>query len=329
MEQRIYGRTGFSVSPLCIGTSSWGRPKGEESQADADVRIAEIARSWAIGALRLGAVSQGGSTLNFLDTSNEYGEGRSEPLIGSALAASSAVVDGSVGNDLVVQTKLDRDVATGSFSTDRMRRSLEESLSRLGLERIQVMHLHDPETIGFDAAMAADGPVAALVAMKEEGLVSSIGISGGPVGMLQQFVETDLFDALITHNRYTLVDRSASDLFDAATARNMGITNAAPYGGGILTGDPRFAGSYGYQPATPEILRAVNGLQGVCDSYGIPLQTAALQFSIREPRIHSTVVGVSSLPRLESAIDDATAALPEALWAELDAVVPAGIALDA
>jgi D-threo-aldose 1-dehydrogenase len=321
LEIRPFGRTGYDITSLCIGTSGWGPTREGESLAEADERIAEMARSFAIGGL----------ATNFVDTSNEYGGARSELLIGSALAASGAVLaePGAGSRSLVVQTKLDRDVATDDFSADRMWRSLEESLSRLGVDRLQVLHLHDPEIIGFDAAMAEDGPVSALVAMKEQGIVSSIGISGGPVGMLQKFVETDLFDALVTHNRYTLVDRSASDLFDAASARNVGVTNAAPYGGGILTGDPRFSGSYGYRPVTPEIVSTVAALQGVCDSFGVPLATAALQFSLREPRIHSTIVGVSALPRLEAAIDDATADLPAELWAELEAVVPPGIALDA
>nr|WP_286346823.1 aldo/keto reductase [Frondihabitans sucicola] len=189
--------------------------------------------------------------------------------------------------------------------------------------------MHDPDSIGFDAAMADGGPVSALVAMKEQGLTAAIGISGGPVGMLQQFVETDLFDALITHNRFTILDRSASDLFDAATARDVGITNAAPYGAGILTGDPRFAGSYGYRPITRQAAEAFEAVRLLCDEYGVPLAAAALQFSLREPRIHSTVVGVSSLPRLEAAIDDAQLVIPDDLWAAIEDVVPAGIALDA
>jgi len=321
LTRRTFGRTGFDVAPLCIGTSSWGRARDGESLADADERIAEIARSYATGILET----------NFLDTSNEYGDARSELLIGSALAASDArLADPATRPDgLVVQTKLDRDVATGDFSSDRMWRSLDESLSRLGLDHLQILHLHDPDSIGFEAAMATDGPVSALMAMKEQGLVSAIGISGGPVGMLQRFVETDLFDALVTHNRYTLVDRSASDLFDAAAERRVGVTNGAPYGAGILTGDPRFSTDYGYRPATPTVLRTVHELTRVCDAHGVTLASAALQFSMGESRIHSTVVGVSSLARLEAALRDATADLPAELWADLEAVVPAGIALDA
>ncbi|RKR75266.1 aldo/keto reductase [Frondihabitans australicus] len=321
LPTRRYGRTGYDVTPLCIGSGSWGATRDGETETEGDERIAEISTPFAARAL----------PVNFLDSSNIYGGGRSELLVGRGLARAKATLadQGAGSAGLVVQTKLDRDVATGDFSADRMRRSLDETLERLGVDHLQVLHLHDPDSIGFEAAMADGGPVSALVTMKEEGVVSSIGISGGPVGMLQRFVETDLFDALITHNRWTLVDRSASALFDAATARDVGITNGAPYGAGILTGDPRFAGTYAYRPATQQVLDTVTALQRVCDDFGVPLGTAALQFSVRERRIHSTVVGVSSLPRLEAAIDAATQALPDELWAALDAVVPEGIALDA
>lgn len=314
LEKSLFGRTGFEVTKLSVGTSSWGTPRSGESDADSDARVATMAEAFANGTL----------PINFLDTSNEYGGARSEVLIGRALAASGGLADG-----LVVQTKLDRDVDTGDFSGDRMRASVEESLSRLGIDRIQVLHLHDPELIGFEAAMAPGGPVEALVAMREQGLTASIGISGGPVGMLQQFVETDLFDALVTHNRFTLVDRSAGPLFDAATARNVGVTNAAPWGAGVLTGDPRFADSYGYRPITPEVRASVAAMRDLCDDAGVTVAAAALQFSLRDPRVHSTIVGVSTLARLESAIDDATTPIPVGLWAELDAVAPAGFALDA
>ncbi|MCU1527641.1 MAG: hypothetical protein JWP75_1404 [Frondihabitans sp.] len=313
-ETSTFGRTGFEVTKLCVGTSSWGTPRSGESTIDSDTRVAEMAAAFATGTL----------PLNFLDTSNIYGDSRSEALIGGALAAANGLADG-----LVIQTKLDRDVLSNDFSGDRMWRSLEESLERLGVDHLQVLHLHDPENIGFEAAMAPGGPVEALVAMKEQGIVSAIGISGGPVSMLQQFVETDHFDALVTHNRFTLVDRSAGPLFDAATSRGVGITNAAPWGAGVLTGDPRFADSYGYRPITPEVRASVAAMRDLCDDAGVTLSAAALQFSLRDPRVHSTIVGVSTLGRLKTALAEATVSIPTGLWADLDAVAPQGFALDA
>jgi D-threo-aldose 1-dehydrogenase len=305
---REFGSTGLRVSPLCIGTSSWG-------SGGNDATVRELADAWAGDTLSTG----------FLDTSNLYGDSLSEGLVGDAIRAAGGLRDG-----LVVQTKLDRRLPDDDFGYDQMWRSLEQSLERLGLDTVQVLHLHDPEIIGFEAAMAPGGPVEALVAMKERGLAASIGISGGPVEMLERFVETGLFDALVTHNRFTLVDRSAGSLLDAATRRGMAVTNAAPYGAGVLTGDARFAHSYGYRPIRAEVRDAVEAMTRLCAETGVPLAAAALQFSLREPRIHSTIVGVSSPARYRAAEESARVDIPFDLWQRLDAVAPpASAALDA
>jgi D-threo-aldose 1-dehydrogenase len=314
-ETRTFGRTGLEVTPLVLGTGSWGTPRTGESVADSDNRIAALADAFFAGAL----------PTNYLDTSNIYGDSHSEALIGQALARAGGLPSGQV-----LQTKLDRNLANDDFSGDQMRVSVEQSLQRLGVSKLQNLFLHDPDNLGFEASMAPGGPVEALVRMKDEGITASIGISGGPVDLLKQFVETDLFDTLISHNRYTLVDRSAGALYDAATERNMGINNAAPYGAGILTGDPRFAGSYGYRPIRPEVQAAVDGIAALCAEAGVSLGAAALQFSMRDPRIHATVVGASSLGRIDDTVREATEAIPDELWAKFDALVPAPeFALDA
>ena len=311
-QTKPFGRTGFDVTPLALGTSSWGQLREGESGDERDTRIREVADAFFAEALET----------NLLDTSNMYGPTDaghlSELFVGQALARAGDAA-GAAASGLVIQTKLDRDVASGDFGGDRMRRSLEESLSRLGVDRIDVLYLHDPEVVGFDAVMAPGGAVEALVAMKEQGLATSIGISGGPVDMLQRFVETDLFDALVTHNRFTVLDRSAGALLDAATARNVGVSNAAPYGGGVLTGRPESAGTYGYRPIRPATAAALERLRAICDRYGVAMSAVALGFSLRDPRVHTTIVGASSMGSWTRAVADATvaAAVPEELWAEL------------
>jgi len=314
-RERPFGRTGFPITGLTLGTSSWGPAKAGESDAERDARIAELASAFLRGAL----------PTNAIDTSNIYGGSEAEAHIGRALATA-----GGLGDGQLLQTKLDRDLATGNFDGSQMEHSLEQSLERLGVDRLQLLYLHDPEAIGFEAAMAPGGPVEALVAMKERGVAATIGISGGPVGMLTQFVETDIFDALISHNRFTLVDRSADALYDAATARNVGIQNAATYGGGVLTGDARFAGSYGYAPIRPEVQAAVTAVEELCREAGISIAAAALQFSLRDPRIHSTIVGVTSLARFDDLERECAETIPDGFWDAVDAVLPpASAALDA
>jgi D-threo-aldose 1-dehydrogenase len=300
-----YGRTGIEVPAICIGTSGWGPLRAGEDEAGRDARIRELADAVLAGPLR------------FLDTSNIYGGGESEVLVGRPLA------DGrSLAERLVIQTKVDRDAATGDFSGDRMR-SPEKSLTRLGVPRVPVLMLHDPENTTFEAATAPGGPVEALLAIRDEGLADSIGISGGDVHLIQRFVELDVFDALITHNRATLLDGSADALLEAAGARDMGVTNAAPYGGGILTGDPAQASTYGYGPARPAVADAARRMGEACARHGVPLAAAALQSSMRDARVHSTVVGISSAARLARTMELAAVHVPDELWAELAELRPA------
>ena len=205
--------------------------------------------------------------------------------------------------------------------------SVRQSLDRLGSEHIAVLMLHDPEHIGFERAMEHGGPVDALVDMRDQGIAGFIGISGGPVDMLARFVATDIFDCLTTHNRCTLLDQSADALLAAATRRDMGISNAAPIGAGVLTGDPRFAGTYAYAPIGAERAAALGRLVDVCTDLDVPLGAAALQFSLRDPRVHSTVVGLSSTVRLEQTVAWASTPISDEDWSRILAAVrppPAG-----
>ncbi|HEX4058035.1 MAG TPA: aldo/keto reductase [Galbitalea sp.] len=309
-----FGTTGLVVSNLSLGTSNWGPLRPGETPAERDFRIAALADRFFEGELGITSI----------DTSNLYGGSLSEGLLGDAIRRAGGVPSG-----IFLQTKLDRRITDGDFSGEQMWRSLNESLQRLGLERIAVLYLHDPEVIGFEAAMAPGGPAEALFRMKDEGLAERVGISGGPVGMLRDFVETGRFDALVTHNRWTLLDRSADGLLDAASRLGMGITNAAPYGGGVLTGDRRFADSYGYRPIRPEIRGALDAMRELCGQVGVSLPAAALQFSLRDSRIHSTIVGASDLDRYGETLAHVHERIPEELWARLDGVAPpASSALD-
>lgn len=298
------GLTGLHVSRLCIGTAAWGvtSPVHELTVSEADA-VETAGRTFA-------------GPVTILDTSNNYGDGESERRIGTAIRKYG------LPKDFVIQTKLDRDPITNTFDHARMRTSLQESLERLGLERVPLLYLHDPEHIGFDAAMAHNGPVEALQRFRDEGYTDHIGISGGPTTMLEQFVATGIFDALITHNRFTLVDRTANRLLDLATQAGVGVMNAAVYGGGLLAAWPRSTTRYHYSEARPDLLQAVDAMGAACERYGVPLRAAALQFSTRDPRVASTICGVVSAEQADEAVFNTTMEIPEVLWDELDALCP-------
>jgi D-threo-aldose 1-dehydrogenase len=253
------------------------------------------------------------SPINFLDTAASYGDGESERRIGEVLKGRGGLPDG-----VVLATKADRDLQTGEFSGEQMRRSVERSLRLLRLDRLQLVYLHDPEHESFERLMAPGGAVEVLQNLKDEGVIEHLGVAGGPIDMEIRYVETGLFEVVITHNRYTLVDRSAESLLDLAAERGVALLNAAPYGSGILAKGPDACARYEYSEAPAEMVERVRAMQKVCEEFGVPLAAAALQFSMRDSRVASTIVGMTRPERVEQTLKLAAEPVQEELWERLD-----------
>jgi D-threo-aldose 1-dehydrogenase len=303
-EVRPLGRTGLQVSPVCIGTSPLASMPALYGY--------EVAEERAVATIL--ATLRG--PFNFMDTSNNYGRGSAERRIGRALAAAGGLPPG-----FVLATKVDADPDTGDFSGERVKRSVAESLERLGLDRVPLMYLHDPEYhLTFTEAMARGGPVEALVALRGQGVLDHLGVAGGPVRLMREFVATGEFDAVLSHNRFTLVDRSAGPLMDDACRRGVAFVNGAPYGGGMLAKGPDAQPKYAYRPAGEAVRAAVRSMQRACAAHGVSLAAAALQFSLRDPRVASTVVGVSEPSRIGEITALMSEPVPSALWDELDSL---------
>ncbi|MDP9352260.1 MAG: aldo/keto reductase [Chloroflexota bacterium] len=253
--------------------------------------------------------------INFIDTAASYGDGEAERRLGVVLEEIGRLPEG-----YALMTKADRDLQTGDFSGEQIRRSVERSMRLLGLSQLQVVHLHDPEHSTFEQIMAPDGAVEVLQRFKEQGLIGHLGIAGGPADLMQRYVDTGIFDLLITHNRYTLLNRSASSLLDAAAQRGMAVLNAAPYASGLLAKGPDSAARYVYQEAPPEVVERARALQAACERHNVPLAAASLQFSMRDRRVTATIVGMTKPERIPQTVDLAQHPIPEELWGELNAV---------
>jgi D-threo-aldose 1-dehydrogenase len=300
VDPRPLGGTGMVASPITFGTSGLGRgtrPGDADEAAAIDLASALLHGPYAL-----------------VDTSNIYADGRSEAVLGAALAR-----DGIAPARAIV-TKVDRDPATGAFDRDRVRRSFEESCERLGLDRLDLLHLHDPYSVSFEAAMGPGGAVEGLIGLRDEGLVDSIGVAAGRMSLMRRYVATGVFDAVLSHNRFTLVDRSATPLFEEARERGMGVFNAAPFGGGLLARGSASGASYAYAETTPELRAWVARVEEVCARHGVDLPTVALRFSLRSPLVDTTVVGVSSTSRIAELERARTAEIPDELWDDLDAL---------
>jgi D-threo-aldose 1-dehydrogenase len=299
MTSRPLGSTTLPVTPLCVGTSALGSMPRLYGY--------EVAAERALATLR--AVFAG--PIRFLDTSNGYAGGDSERLIGGVLAELGGVPEG-----FLLATKVDPD-ASGDFSGARVRRSVAESQQRLGLDYLPLVYLHDPERISFESAMGPGGAVDALLSLRQEGTIGHLGVAGGPVDMLGRYVDTGAFEVVLTHNRYTLVDQSAAPLLDQCRTAGVAVVNGAPFGGGILAKGPSEQPRYAYREAPPAVLGAVDRISRICQRYGVPLAAAALQWSIRDDRIASTVVGITRPERVQETVALAQWPIPADLWTEL------------
>ncbi len=302
---RPLGRTGLLVDPLCVGCASLG---------DMPETFAySVAEEQALATIR--AILDG--PIHFLDTAASYGNGESERRLGVVLRERGGLPPG-----FVLSTKADRDLETGEFTGAQIRRSLERSLGLLGRESVQLCFLHDPEHIGFEAALAPGGPVDALLQARDEGLIEHVGVAGGPVDLMTRLVRTGLFEAAITHNRYTLLNTAAESLLDVCRQEGVALLNAAPYASGILAKGVAAYPRYVYRQAPTDIVERVRGLEAIVARWQVPLAAAALQFSLRDPRLVSTVVGVTRPERLAETIALASLPIPEGCWAELRSVAP-------
>jgi len=253
-----------------------------------------------------------GNPVNFLDTAASYGDGESERRIGEVLKEMGGLPDG-----VVLATKADRNLKSGEFSGEQMRRSVERSLKLLGLDHLQLVYLHDPEHESYGHIMARGGPAETLLNLRDEGVIGHLGVAGGPIELMVRYVQTGLFEVAITHNRYTLVDRTAEPLLEVAQERGVAILNAAPYGSGILAKGPDAYARYAYEDASEALIKRIRAIEKECREFDVPLAAAALQFSIKDPRIISTIVGMSRPERVEQTLELAAHTVPDELWKKM------------
>ncbi|WP_282937556.1 aldo/keto reductase [Paenibacillus sp. RC67] len=303
LSNRPLGSTGLLVSPLCVGGAPFGdMPETFAFSAPEETALATIRAAFA-------------SSINFLDTAAAYGDGESERRIGKVIKENGGLPAG-----YVLATKADRCLQTGDFSGEQIKRSIEGSLQRLGLDRLQYVYIHDPEHTTFENVMGPGGPLEVLKNFKDQGVIEHIGMSGGPVDMLIRYVETGEFSAVETHNRYTLLNRSAESLLDVANRLGVAVINAAPYGSGMLAKGPDAYSRYAYSDAPPLLIERARSFAQICQEFNVPLAAAALQFSMRDPRVTSTVVGMSKPERVAQTLELATLPIPAELWSAISEI---------
>ncbi|MCA9833621.1 MAG: aldo/keto reductase [Thermomicrobiales bacterium] len=270
--------------------------------------------------------------IRYFDTAPHYGLGLSERRLGAFLATKPRdeyVVSTKVGRllravenaggaldnqDFAVPADVQR---VWDFSADGIRRSLEESLARLGLDRVDILYLHDPERFDLDLADREAYPT--LVKMREEGLVDAVGIGSMSVDALARAAMNADLDVLMVAGRLTLAEQpTLRRILPSAEENGQEIVAAGVFNSGLLAqAEPNASSRYEYGSVPPALLEKVSQIAHVCSEFGVDLPTAALQYPLRFSGVRSVVVGASSAQQLAANAHRMATTVPEELWEQL------------
>ena len=316
LARRRVGRTEVALTELGFGTSRLGNLY---AAIDDDTAAATVDAAWDAG-------------IRYFDTAPHYGLGLAERRLGKALADRPR-------DDLVVSTKVGRllepnprptgsDLGAGGFDTrddlvrrfdysrDGVRRSLEASLERLGLDRVDVVLVHDPDDFVDEAIRSA---VPALVELRDEGMVEAVGVGmnqwEAPLRIVR---ETDV-DVVMLAGRWTLLDRTGAPLLDACAERGISVLDAGPFNSGMLAMPwPDEGATFDYSPADEGLLARAQALATVCRRHDLALPAAALRFPLRSDVVASVVAGMGTAEEVRSNVEWLEADVAEAAWADLE-----------
>jgi D-threo-aldose 1-dehydrogenase len=266
--------------------------------------------------------------IRLFDTAPLYGSGLSERRLGAVLSSKPRdeyVLTTKVGRLLRADAPPDPEQSfkgtpplnpVFDFSYDGVMRSVEESLERLGLDRVDVLLIHDPDN-HYDESL--HGAYRALDRLRAEGSIKAVGAGMNQAEMLARFARDASFDCFLLAGRYTLLDRTgARELLPLCVERGIGIIAGGVFNSGILA-DPDAQPRFNYRPAPPGLVRRARELKAICGRRGVDLKSAALQFPLRHPAVAAVLLGPRSVAQLEENLEMFETRIPEDLWQELDA----------
>jgi len=318
MRRIRLGHSAVEITELAFGSAAIGNLFAEVDPGQA---ASAVDAAWDEG-------------IRYFDTAPHYGLGLSERRLGEALRdrpRDAYVVSTKAGRLLDPLTSAEaaghRGLSDGfavphthrrrwDFSADGIRRSIEESLGRLGLDRVDIVYLHDPDDHG-EQAFREGYP--ALEKLRAEGVVGAIGVGMNQTAMLTRFLrETDV-DAVLCAGRYTLLDRGALDtLLPEAAARGRSVVVGGVFNSGLLA-DPRPGATYDYAEAPAPLLERALRIRAVAEGHGVPLRAAALHYPLGHPAVAGVLVGTRSPDEVRDAAAQFRTPVPEALWDDLRA----------
>lgn len=297
----LAGKNSLQVTNFGLGTAPIASLYGPVAEADALATIQ--------------SALQNGLTL--FDTAPLYGLGTSEERVGKALS-------GVPRDNFVISTKVgrilneDRQGYTYDYSRDGVLRSIEDSLKRLQMDRIDIALIHDPDSGDVDHEKdAIDLAFPALAELRSQGVIKAIGSGMNQWQMLERFVRHADPDVFLLAGRYTLLEQTSLDFLELCRQKGVGIFLGGVYNSGILATGPQPDAKYNYATAPEPIMEKARAIQAICDKYNVPLNAAALQFAGAHPTITALVVGAVKPAEVEANIRSLSLPIPAALWQEI------------
>lgn len=287
------GKTHMNVTAVSLGGAGLGGIFGPVGDADGVAAVET--------ALELG--------MNYLDTSPKYGE--AERRMGLALRGvprSSYYLSSKVGT---------HPEKPGDYSAEAARWTVSRSLEVLGVDHLDLCHLHEPEPHHLDQALAPGGAMEALVALKQEGVIRAIGIGVQDHDLHRRAIATGHLDVSMTVNDYTLVRQDVDDIFELAEQHGIGLVNGAALAMGLLSGrDPESVGTPVWSPPPAEVA-AAKEVHRWCAERNVPVLALALQFSLRQQHYDCTLIGAATAEEVRGCWDALNFEIPDRVWDEL------------
>jgi D-threo-aldose 1-dehydrogenase len=307
VRHKVLGRTGIRVPIVGIGTAFIGYQPRTGWEDAGELSISEpVAEATVFAALEAGAT--------FVDTAPLYGQTRVESVVGRVLARFGA------GEELVLGTKAGRDAEGHDYSRDAILRSVEGSLRRLGVDRLDVVSVHDSMDY-FDDVMGPEGALGALRELRDQGVIRAVGVGCADPDETARYVETGEFDVAIVANAWSLVNRRMEErIIPAALRFDTGIVVATPLERGLLAVGTGGGHVQGGREHSEDVIRLVARVEDLCERYDVSLLAVSLQWLTRHPQVASAIPGPRTADEAVANTRAASVDIPDELWRELDAI---------
>ncbi len=322
IEKRMVGRTGIEVTAWGMGCAPLGGVGDRISNETSD---AILNAAWDKG-------------IRYFDTAPLYGHGLSEKRVGRILSGKSRdefVLSTKIGRLLVPEMEGTRDknmrdsenlAIRYDYSSDAVIASIESSLKRLNLDRIDILLCHDIDrwTHGDNQPdvyeAAANGALPAMHRLREQGMVRAIGLGVNESAVCVRVMHEFDPDCFLLAGRFTLLEQEPLDeMLPMCVKRDVSVIIGGPYNSGILANNERRRATYDYKPASDELWEKVQKIRAICEHHGVDIRAAALQYVLRHPAVAAVIPGMWALREVDENAALLNAAIPDALWSELAA----------